>query len=90
MKQGGYGIAIRNPVFLQDENGNSYFWGLTIVIIKAPEIFRDSVDSLSGFGYQYRLSKAISPLADEYTVVDQSEETLMDPVSYDFTLGGCS
>lgn len=90
LKQGGYGIAIRNPVFLQDKNGNSYFWGLTIVIIKAPEIFQDSVDSLSGFGYQYRLSKTISPLTDEYTVVDQSEETLMDPVSYDFTLGGCN
>lgn len=90
LKQGGYGIAIRNPVFLQDENGNSYFWGLTIVIIKAPEIFQDSVDSLSGFGYQYRLSKTISPLTDEYTVVDQSEEMLTDPVSYDFTLGGCS
>lgn len=90
LKQGGYGIAIRNPVFLQDENGNSYFWGLTIVIIKSPEIFRDSVDSLSGFGYQYRLSKTLSPLTDKYTVVDQSEETLMDPVSYDFTLGGCS
>ena len=90
LKQGGYGIAIRNPVFLQDENGNSYFWGLTIVIIKAPEIFRDSVDSLSGFGYQYRLSKTLSPLTDEYAVVDQSEETLTDPVSYDFTLGGCS
>ena len=89
LKQGGYGIAIRNPAFLQDKNGNSYFWGLTIVIIKAPEIFQDSVDSLSGFGYQYRLSKTISPLTDEYTVVDQSEETLTDPVSYDFTLGGC-
>lgn len=90
LKQGGYGIAIRNPVFLQDENGNSYFWGLTIVIIKAPEIFRDSVDSLSGFGYQYRLSKTLSPLTDEYAVVDQSEETLTDPVAYDFTLGGCN
>lgn len=90
LKQGGYGIAIRNPVFLQDENGNSYFWGLTIVIIKTPEIFRDSVDSLSGFGYQYRLSKTLSPLTDEYAVVDQSEETLTDPVSYEFTLGGCS
>ena len=90
LKQGGYGIAIRNPVFLQDENGNSYFWGLTIVIIKAPEIFQNSIDSLSGFGYQYRLSKTISPLTDEYTVVDQSEEMLTDPVSYDFTLGGCS
>ena len=90
LKQGGYGIAIRNPVFLQDENGNSYFWGLTIVIIKAPEIFQNSIDSLSGFGYQYRLSKTISPLTDEYTVVDQSEEALTDPVAYDFTLGGCS
>ena len=90
LKQGGYGIAIRNPVFLQDKNGNSYFWGLTIVIIKAPEIFQDSVDSLSGFGYQYRLSKTLSPLTDEYAVVDQSKETLTDPVSYDFTLGGCS
>lgn len=90
LKQGGYGIAIRNPVFLQDKNGNSYFWGLTIVIIKAPEIFQDSVDSLSGFGYQYRLSKTISPLTDEYTVVDQSAEMLTDPVAYDFTLGGCS
>ena len=90
LKQGGYGIAIRNPVFLQNKNGNSYFWGMTIVIIKAPEIFQDSVDSLSGFGYQYRLSKTISPQTDEYTVIDQSEETLTDPVSYDFTLGGCS
>ena len=26
LKQGGQGIAIRNPVFLQDENGNSTFW----------------------------------------------------------------
>ena len=66
------------------------FWGMTMVIIKVPDIFQHSADALTNFGYQYRLSKTISPLTDEYTVVDQSEETLMDPVSYDFTLGGCS
>lgn len=63
---------------------------MTMVIIKVPDIFQHSADALTNFGYQYRLSKTISPLTDEYTVVDQSEETLMDPVSYDFTLGGCN
>lgn len=28
LKQGGSGIAIRNPVYLEDERGQEYFWGL--------------------------------------------------------------
>ena len=28
LKQGGSGIAIRNPVYLEDESGQEYFWGL--------------------------------------------------------------
>lgn len=39
LKQGGYGIAVRNPVYLEDENGQKSFWGFTIVILKVPEIF---------------------------------------------------
>ena len=90
LEQGGHVLSIRNPVFLQDEKGTPYFWGMTMVIIKVPDIFQHSADALTNFDYQYRLSKTISPLTDEYTVVDQSTETLTDPVSYDFTLGGCS
>ena len=90
LKQGGRGIAIRNPVFLQDENGEKYFWGLTIVIIRVPEIFQGSVNSLSNFGYQYSLSKTASPLTDEYKIVDSSNAELTDPVSYYFDLGGCT
>lgn len=90
LKQGGSGIAIRNPVFLQDENGEEYFWGLTIVIIRVPEIFQESVNSLSNFGYQYTLSKTSSPLTDEYKVVDSSGAELTDPVIYYFELGGCT
>ena len=33
LKQGGYGIAVRNPVYLEDENGQKSFWGFTIVIL---------------------------------------------------------
>ena len=31
LKQGSYGIAVRNPVYLNDEHGQAYFWGFTIV-----------------------------------------------------------
>ena len=32
LKQGGEGIAVRNPVYLEDGTGQEYFWGFTIVM----------------------------------------------------------
>ena len=87
LKQGGYGIAVRNPVDLKDENGQEYFWGFTIVILRVPDIFSDSINALSDFGYKYKLSKTSSPWSDTYEVVYQSDGTLTNPVSYDFTIG---
>ena len=66
LKQGGYGIAVRNPVYLKDENGQEYFWGFTIVILRVPDIFSDSINALSDFGYKYKLSKTSSPWSDTY------------------------
>ena len=90
LKQGGYGIAIRNPVYLQREDGEKYFWGLTIAIIRVPEIFANSVSALTNFGYEYSLSKTVSPLTAEYKVIDSSGADLTDPVSRSFDLGGCT
>lgn len=59
--QGGTGIAIQNPVYLEDSNGEKYFWGFTIAIIRVPDIFADSAQALTNFGYEYRLSKTVSP-----------------------------
>ena len=61
LKQGDYGIAVRNPIYLNDEHGQAYFWGFTIVILRVPDIFSDSIHALSGFGYEYRLSKTETP-----------------------------
>ncbi len=88
LKQGGYGIAVRKPVYLEDESGQEYFWGFTIVIIRVPEIFSDSVKSLSDFGYQYCLSKTGSPWEEAYEVVDCSGGSISAPVSYTFEIGG--
>jgi len=88
LKQGGYGIAVRNPVYLENENGQKSFWGFTIVILKVPEIFSDSVEALSNFGYKYSLQKCASPWDDTYEWVYGSKEALNDPVIYDFDVYG--
>ena len=87
LKQGGYGIAVRNPIYLKDENGQEYFWGFTIVILRVPDIFSDAISALSKFGYEYSLLKTDNPWSDNYKVVYQSDRQLTDPVSYDFTMG---
>ena len=88
LKQGGYGIAVRNPVYLEDENGKKSFWGFTIVILKVPEIFSNSVEALSNFGYKYSLQKCASPWDNMYEWVYGSKKELNDPVIYDFDVYG--
>ena len=87
LKQDGCGIAVRNPVYLKDENNQEYFWGFTIVILRVPDIFSDAISALSDFGYEYRLSKTDAPWNDTYKVVYQSDDQLTPTVSYGFTIG---
>ena len=87
LKQGGCGIAVRNPVYLKDKNGYEYFWGFTIVILRVPDIFSDSISALSNFGYEYKISKTDAPWSDTYKVVYQSDGQINRPVSYTFTIG---
>lgn len=88
LKQGGYGIAVRNPVYLQNNEGQETFWGFTIVIIRVPDIFDESFKALLDFGYQYRLLKTVSPWDMTYEVVDSSDGEIVNPVSYSFEMGG--
>ena len=87
LKQGRHGIAVRNPVYLKDENGQEYFWGFTIAILRVPDIFSDSIRALTNFGYEYSLSKTDTPWSDTYKVVYQSDGQLTHPVSYAFMIG---
>ena len=87
LKQGGYGIAVRNPVYLKDKSGQEYFWGFTIVILRVPDIFSDTVSALSNFGYEYKISKTDAPWSDTYKVVYQSDGQIDHPISYAFTVG---
>ncbi len=75
LRQGGAGIAIRNPVYLE-KGGRKVFWGFAIVIIRVPEIFSGTLDALSKFGYAYRLLKTDSPDSRRFVLVYRSEAEL--------------
>ena len=87
LKQGGTGIAVRNPVYVEQKNGERTFWGFTIVIIRVPDIFADSIKSLTDFSYEYKLSKSIAPWDETYEEVYSSGVEMIDPVTYTFELG---
>lgn len=87
LNQGGSGIAIRNPVYLTDSNGEKEFWGFAIVIIRVPEIFSETIDGLSKFGYGLRLSKTASPWDQTYQEIYSTGTGMKDAVSYEFDLG---
>lgn len=96
LKQGGKSIAVRNPVYLENESGESVFWGFTIVVIRIPEIFMNSVQALSDFGYEYCLSKKFYTVVDGYEIdtsyqkVYSSGGELSDSVEYEFDMGNCA
>lgn len=87
LKQGGSGLVVRNPIYLEDENGQEYFWEFTIVILRVPEIFEDSTNALSKFKYNYRLSREASVLDKKYVEVDANCDKMIRPVTYNLTVG---
>lgn len=87
LKQGGSGLVVRNPIYLKDENGQEYFWGFTIVILRVPEVFEDSTNALSKFKYNYRLSREASVLDKKYVEVDANCDKMIRPVTYNLTVG---
>ena len=86
LKQGGQGIAIRNPVYLEGADGSPVFWGFTIVIIRVPEIFTESIQALTKFGYDYSLTKTVSPLSDDTEIVSSSGNIMKNPITFDFEI----
>ena len=87
LKQGGPGLVVRNPIYLEDENGQEYFWGFTIAVLRVPEIFEDSTNALSKFKYNYRLSREASVLDKKYVEVDANCDKMIRPVTYNLTVG---
>lgn len=93
LKQGGYGIAVRNPIYIRQKDGTRKYWGLSIVIIKVPDIFDRTLGALGSFGYDYCLDTTYSPISLKSVRVASStgdNVKLVNPVSAKFQAGGCT
>ena len=53
--QGGRGLIIRNPIFMEEEDGSDKFIGFSVVIAKFPD-FIDSIDLNEVSDYNYKIT----------------------------------
>lgn len=89
LTEGENAIAVWNPVYLDDENGEEYFWGFTVCIMRVPDVFENSLNALDGFGYNFRLSKTTYPASRDFKVIYSSGEIDTSAASHTFDLGNC-
>lgn len=56
--QGGMGVVVRRPIYLEDEAGGKSFWGFAIAVMDVPEIFdKANLEGISGEGYIYQIAR---------------------------------
>lgn len=84
LKQGGKGIAIRNPVFLKDGS----FWGVSIAVIDADKLIDADVRTIEKNNYNYLIEKTESVKNKTYLTVARHGK-LNDPVTVTFESGVC-
>lgn len=77
------GIAITDMLeeILISENGKIDNFQKVAENQMIPDIFSDSVQALTDFGYDYCLSKTVSPQSEEYEEVYSSRESLENPAT---------
>ena len=89
LEEGGEGIAVWDPVYLDGKNGEEYFWGFTVCLMRVPDVFKSSLDALDGFGYNFRLSKTTYPTSHDYKEIYGRGEVPSRAASNVFDLGNC-
>ena len=85
--QGGFGAVGRLPVFLEDEQGKSYFWGFTNVVMRFPEtLVGTRLPQLVEQGLDYELYRIHPQTGQKQTIAASSTTPLIDPVAHDLEL----
>lgn len=75
--QGGVGLIVRNPIYLENERGEREFWGFGVVIFNVPDVLNvANLELLTGCNYYYRLWRY-----DEHGEVQVILENTNDPIS---------
>ena len=77
--QGGLGIAGRLPVFLTDEQGQRYFWGIVSVTLDFPAALSGSVERVNAQGFACQIWR-INPDDGQKQVILETADPLPEGV----------
>jgi sensor domain CHASE-containing protein len=81
LRQGGFGVVGRNPVFLPDKDGHESFWGLVQVLIRVPDLLVTTrLDAIEQAGYHYELWRFRSGSRERHVFARSSDLALERPI----------
>lgn len=85
--QGGTGLVVRNPIFLEEENGQKTFWGFSIVILNVPEIFDIAeMDLFDSQEYYFRLWRYLSDSGEVQVIAENTDKELKNAIQEEFSV----
>nr|WP_237707303.1 EAL domain-containing protein [Acidovorax sp. NO-1] len=85
--QGGLGVVGRQPVYLEDSQGQTSFWGFTYVTIRLAEALDAArLPQLMQRGYHYRLWRIRPDTGEEQTISASAPSPGLDAVGRSLTL----
>ncbi|HEY6898186.1 MAG TPA: CHASE domain-containing protein [Rhodocyclaceae bacterium] len=85
--QGGLGAVGRLPVFLTNEQGERYFWGFAIALIRIQSLIESvGLPALTKSGYQYQLWRTHPETEKREVFASSGDKPLDDPVEYVITI----
>ena len=84
------GIVFRDPIYLQDENGNRTFWGFSDVNINLAQIVLPIMTSMDANGFNYMLYKQMSPLSEDIRLISHSKVFPREPIQVNFEWASCT
>lgn len=83
--QGGLGIAGRLPIFLEDENGEKYFWGIASVTLDYPAILlNSSIQYLNDQGYACEIWRKVPTTNEKQTILATDIKINRENIAYDY------
>lgn len=85
--QGGEGIAGRIPVYLKDENGEDFFWGVVSLTVDYPQIFANSsIQYLNDQGYACRIWRIEPSTKEEQTILETDIKAVVEESAYTYQM----
>ena len=82
LRQGGMGGTGRLPIYLQDKNQQTIFWGFAAVLVRFPEVLAPArLDSLAEQERGYKLSRIHPDTGEKQIIAASTSSELINPVS---------